>query len=85
MTSSVDRSSGKDSAVQSEVNGDDSSKAESKKPFINGIDMFADELHIGTEKYSVGLQLYKNHRNVNFVCVMYLSDNEILTSFISCR
>jgi uncharacterized protein YqhQ len=57
VTTPVDRSSGKDSAVQSEVNDEDSAKAESKKPFVNGIDMFADELHIGTENYNVGFQL----------------------------
>jgi len=40
------------SVDKSETTDDDSSLA-GKKPFINGIDMFAEELHIEAESYNV--------------------------------
>jgi len=55
-----------DEKDKSEVNDtdNDSLKAAGKKPFINGIDMFADELHIEAENYNVSF----NNVFVSFIC-----------------
>jgi len=40
-------------SVSKSENTDDGSSLAGKKPFINGIDMFAEELHIEAESYNV--------------------------------
>jgi len=45
------------SASKSEATDDESSRA-GKKPFINGIDMFAEELHIEAESYNVSSEYF---------------------------
>lgn len=40
-------------SVSKSENTDDENSRAGKKPFINGIDMFAEELHIEAESYNV--------------------------------
>ena len=56
-------------SVAKSENTDDESSLAGKKPFINGIDMFAEELHIEAESYNVSASIYSlRHQKVHLFC-----------------
>lgn len=53
LAENVKAAAGAAASVSKSENTDDGSSLAGKKPFINGIDMFAEELHIEAESYNV--------------------------------
>jgi len=60
--SSADNEKTATGSVSKSENTEDESSRAGKKPFINGIDMFAEELHIEAESYNVSTSF--NHCKV---------------------
>jgi len=57
LSAEKEKTLGMSASVSKSENTDDENSRAGKKPFINGIDMFAEELHIEAESYNVSAAL----------------------------